>query len=111
MKNVCVLTEEGRDYDTDALRRMEKDIAETFGETDELNFLLGPDLNDPEFLIDTLKDPRTGYLFTSLENMGYFHPSSEFQILIRLFEAHPGENTWSVLAPIIEKGLRENMSK
>lgn len=108
MKNVCVLTEEGRDYDTEALRRMEQDIAETFGETDELNFLLGPDLNDTEFLIDTLKDPRTGYLFTSLKNMGYFHPASEFPTLIRLFEKHAGENTWSVLAPLIEKGFKEN---
>ena len=107
MKNVCILTEEGRGYPDEVLLRAVKDIRETFQETDSLNFLMGPDLNDAGKLIQFLKDENTGYLLTSLTNMGYFHPASEFPILIELFETHKSENPWSVLAPIIERGLAE----
>lgn len=109
MKNVFILTREGRDYSTEGLLKAEADIREIFGETDDLNFFMGGYLNDPENLARLLEENAdSGYLLTSMENFGYFHPGGEFGILAELFRKHSTENPWEVLVPIIEEGLRRD---
>lgn len=109
MKNVFILTREGRDYSTEGLLKAEADIRKTFGETDDLTFFMGADLNDPENLVRLLEENAdSGYLFTSMENFGYFHPGEEFGILAELFRKHSTENPWEALVPIIEEGLRRD---
>ncbi|WP_298024053.1 hypothetical protein [uncultured Dysosmobacter sp.] len=106
MKKVFILTQEGRAYSTEGLEIAENCIREMFGEKDELEFFMGAELNDPENLARILEENADcGYLLTSMENIGYFHPGDHFWYLAELFRKHSNENPWEVLVPIIEKGL------
>ncbi len=106
MKTVFILTEEGRDFSTEGLLLADADIRSIFGEEDELEFVMGPDLNDPETLANLLEENADrAYLMTSMENSVYFHPGTEFAILAELFRKHSSENTWDVLVSIIQAGL------
>lgn len=113
MKLVFILTETGAAYGEEGILFVSKEINATYGETDELTFMMGDELNDVKTLIALLDDHiEDGYVAISRsDGIMYMPPGEGIWALSGILKEYGGDNSWTTINAVINDGVRKRQEK
>lgn len=104
MINAYIITEEGRAYTTEGLEYLTNLMEKNYGVTEELNFIMGAVLNDPEYLAKKLTDYPDSALFVSAEKgiFSLYNEDALRECSQKLLEC-PDATSWQTLMELFKK--------
>ena len=100
MKNVYILTKEGRQYTDEGKKYLLKIIREQMHEKNDLTFCQGKVYNDPAFLAADLEKHPDAYVAISSERGIDLIYADNIDVLIDNLKAYPNDTSWqTAMAP------------
>lgn len=94
MKNVYILTEEGREYSDEGCTFVENMLRKENNETDRLIFSMGAAYNAPKHLIEQLDKNPESYVIISTEKRIIVISGDNIDVLKQNLSDFPNQTSW-----------------
>ncbi len=98
MKNVYILTEEGRDYSKEGCQFIESMIREKCNESDELIYSMGKIYNDAIYLKEQLEKNKDVYIAISMVEGIMIIYGENIDATIQLLKDFPNQSCWESIS-------------